>query len=89
MSCGRRAGRKRRHRKIRAALRHNSLRGLRQKQIVVYDEWTVIDLDHQVLVMVVLKQVAGNTRTLRHPIQPQAAAESVDAVMADLHIDAA
>ena len=47
----------------------------------------MVHLDKQVVGAVVVKQIAGDARSLRHPVHPQAAAGVVDAVAFDEHVN--
>ena len=47
----------------------------------------MVHLDEEVVGGVVVEQVAGDARALRHPVHPQAAAGVVDAVVPDQHVD--
>src|SRR5665213_3550594 len=48
----------------------------------------MIHFDKYILI-IVMEQIPGDTRALRHPIQPEAPDSSIDSIVVDLDVDSA
>ena len=58
-----------------------------EEQVVIHQKWPMVHLDEQVVAGIVMEEVPRYPGALRHPVQPEPEAGSVDVVMGDDRIN--